>query len=89
MFQRHMHLLVHFRDHALDSGNALRRQAGGWVEQQVCGLCVIIQGPRLPPCEVDQRIEACDLRSACLVFLFIVFPLTCAPLMKVDLLLFV
>jgi len=33
-------------------------QAGGWVEQQVSGLCVIIQGPRLAPCEVDGRIEA-------------------------------
>lgn len=33
-------------------------QAWCWTEQYICGLGVLVQGPRLPPKEVDKRIEA-------------------------------
>jgi len=33
-------------------------QAGGWGEQHVNGFCVLVQGNRLPPKDVDLRIEA-------------------------------
>jgi len=32
-------------------------QAGAWAEQHVNGFAVLVQGDRLPPCEVDLRIE--------------------------------
>jgi len=33
-------------------------QAGAWIEHHVCGLAVLVQGNRLPPKEVDTRIES-------------------------------
>lgn len=33
-------------------------QAGVWIEHHVCGLAVLVQGNRLPPKEVDGRIES-------------------------------